>query len=70
MTTDQGFTCPRCGATSYHPQDRAEGYCGECRWWTGDSVLGQVDPANLIDGRDDLRDPAALAVLHRVASHR
>lgn len=28
------FTCPRCGATSHHPQDAAEGYCGRCHDWT------------------------------------
>jgi transcription initiation factor IIE alpha subunit len=30
-----GFTCPRCGATSYHPTDLEEGYCGRCHDWTG-----------------------------------
>ena len=29
------FTCPRCGATSAHPLDVAEGYCGACHDWTG-----------------------------------
>jgi hypothetical protein len=24
------ITCPRCGKTSYHPQDIAEKYCGYC----------------------------------------
>lgn len=38
------FTCPRCGATSYNPQDIAEDYCGRCFWWTGDPVLGEVEP--------------------------
>jgi hypothetical protein len=28
------FTCPRCGRTSHHPQDVAEGYCGHCHDWT------------------------------------
>lgn len=30
------FTCPRCGAVSYHPTDRAEGYCARCHDYTGD----------------------------------
>lgn len=30
------FTCPRCGAVSQHPTDKAEGYCGACHDWTGD----------------------------------
>jgi hypothetical protein len=28
------FTCPRCGLTSYHPRDIADGYCGNCHDWT------------------------------------
>lgn len=31
----QSFTCPRCGRTSRHPVDVAEGYCGACHDWTG-----------------------------------
>lgn len=33
------FTCPRCGRTSYHPDDIAEGYCGACHDWTRDDRL-------------------------------
>jgi ribosomal protein L37E len=25
------FTCPRCGMTSYNPDDIDQGYCGNCR---------------------------------------
>jgi hypothetical protein len=32
---EAGFTCPRCGRTSHHPRDLAEGYCGACHDWTG-----------------------------------
>jgi len=28
------ITCPRCGATSHHPRDIEEGYCGRCHDWT------------------------------------
>jgi ribosomal protein L37E len=28
------FTCPRCGAVSYNPDDRREGYCVRCHDWT------------------------------------
>ena len=28
------ITCPRCGRTSYHPDDVREGYCGNCHDWT------------------------------------
>lgn len=30
-----GFTCPRCGKTSYHPEDLRHGYCGACHAFTG-----------------------------------
>ncbi|MFI7278442.1 hypothetical protein [Streptomyces sp. NPDC049879] len=33
------FTCPECGATSYHPEDLKRGYCARCRWFTGDTEL-------------------------------
>lgn len=28
------FQCPRCGMTSYNPNDKKEGYCGNCHDWT------------------------------------
>lgn len=31
---EASVTCPRCGRTSYHPGDVAEGYCGACHDWT------------------------------------
>jgi ribosomal protein S27AE len=30
----ESYTCPRCGRTSYHPDDIREGYCGACHDWT------------------------------------
>lgn len=30
----ESFTCPRCGMTSYNPNDIREGYCGNCHDWT------------------------------------
>lgn len=30
----QTFTCPRCGAKSYNPDDAWHGYCGRCHDWT------------------------------------
>lgn len=32
--TAESITCPRCGMTSHHPTDVAEGYCGNCHDWT------------------------------------
>jgi hypothetical protein len=34
MHTYPGFTCPRCGRTSYNPNDIQQGYCGHCHDWT------------------------------------
>lgn len=28
------FTCPQCGARSWHPEDLRQGYCGRCRTFT------------------------------------
>jgi len=28
------YTCPRCGMTSYNPNDARESYCGNCHDWT------------------------------------
>jgi hypothetical protein len=33
--TAPSFTCPRCHATSYNPNDVREGYCGNCHDRTG-----------------------------------
>lgn len=38
------ITCPWCGATSYHPMDVAEGYCGRCHDWTGTDTSREVPP--------------------------
>lgn len=32
------ITCPRCGATSYNPNDVRYGYCGRCHAYTGEKV--------------------------------
>ena len=32
--------CPRCYKQSYHPEDKRQGYCNACHWWTGDPLLG------------------------------
>ncbi len=38
------ITCPRCQATSHHPEDERQGYCARCCWWTSDPQLGQLEP--------------------------
>jgi hypothetical protein len=45
--TDGTFQCPRCGRTSYNPNDAANGYCGACHWWTGDPLLGEFHPDDI-----------------------
>lgn len=41
------ITCPRCGRTSYNPNDVREGYCGNCHDWTAprDDDPGSVFPS-------------------------
>jgi ribosomal protein L37E len=34
------ITCPRCGMTSYNPNDIREGYCGNCHDWTSEVPRG------------------------------
>jgi hypothetical protein len=35
MEATMVFVCPRCGAKSYHPTDKREGYCGRCHLFIG-----------------------------------
>jgi hypothetical protein len=32
-----GFTCPRCGRVSQHPDELVQGYCGACHAFTGEA---------------------------------
>jgi hypothetical protein len=34
------FTCARCGRTSANPTDADEGYCGNCKAFTGPFCVG------------------------------
>lgn len=36
------FTCPDCGARSWHPEDIRHGYCGRCHAYTGRSDAVRV----------------------------
>jgi ribosomal protein L37E len=31
----ESITCPKCGMTSYNPNDVLNGYCGNCHEYTG-----------------------------------
>ena len=42
------FTCPRCGMTSYNPNDIREGYCGNCHDWTSPDWTVQADGYRLV----------------------
>lgn len=42
-TRPKSITCPDCGRTSYHPQDIAYGYCGNCHAYTGKPATTQVE---------------------------
>lgn len=34
MSEQPSITCPVCAKTSHHPDDVAQGYCGNCHDWT------------------------------------
>jgi ribosomal protein S27AE len=36
------FTCPDCGAVSYHPDDVRYRYCGRCRDFKGETDWQEV----------------------------
>lgn len=40
VSEPSSFTCPCCGAVSYHPDDVRHGWCGRCHAFTGDPLLG------------------------------
>lgn len=40
LIDEPGFSCPRCAATSLHPEDLREGYCGRCHDFTGRARRG------------------------------
>jgi hypothetical protein len=42
------FTCPRCGAVSYHPKDEQHGYCGACHDFTGPTDEQAATVAKLV----------------------
>lgn len=55
MATDQpSITCPRCGKTSYHPDDVKQGYCGNCHDWTQLGTSGAKIINNMPRDRDAL----------------
>lgn len=37
---EASITCPRCGMTSFNPNDVSEGYCGNCHDYTGQDNPG------------------------------
>lgn len=41
MSNEKGFTCPKCFATSFNPNDLEEGYCGRCHEFTGRMLPGR-----------------------------
>jgi hypothetical protein len=42
MTDAPSFVCPRCGATSFNPNDIRENYCGRCHTFITDDALSIV----------------------------
>lgn len=54
--TDNAFTCPECGAKSFHPDDISTGYCSRCHAFTADlhswlrAVRVEYEAGHLSDG--------------------
>jgi hypothetical protein len=40
----RSITCPRCGRTSHHPGDVAQGFCGNCHDWTSAGFIPPAQP--------------------------
>lgn len=47
VAPEPSFTCPRCGMTSYNPNDIREGYCGNCHDWTRDQRHAGQPPTGI-----------------------
>lgn len=46
--TEPSITCPRCGRTSHHRVDVAEGYCGACHDWTAERTPAGALPGGIL----------------------
>lgn len=51
------ITCPRCGRTSYNPNDVKAGYCGWCHWWTSDPLLGSPETMRAVTAQGGILTP-------------
>jgi hypothetical protein len=58
-TVAPSITCPRCRATSHHPEDVRQRYCARCRWWTSDPLLGSAEVIAMAE-RDGVIEPVPL----------
>jgi hypothetical protein len=71
LSSDQpSYTCPRCGRTSYNPQDALQGYCGHCHTFEDQNALTEAlergsEPFWMQDVRLNLRRIAALREVAR-----
>jgi protein-arginine kinase activator protein McsA len=48
VTTAPSITCPRCGMTSYNPNDIRERYCGNCHAYHDDIAMAQREVEALV----------------------
>lgn len=56
----QPFTCPRCGRTSWHPEDKRQGYCGACHAFTASPAVA-VRRGPMVAG-----EPAAVRLMRQL----
>lgn len=72
MNDQPSITCPRCGMTSYNPNDIREGYCGNCHDWTaGEDVNTRTQLVTFLSnhGLAEEHDGYGHATCEDVADH-
>lgn len=61
--TPSSFTCPRCGRTSYNPNDIAHRYCGHCHVFVADPERVRLVPGYWMHETSGVLRPAIEAYL-------
>ena len=51
MVEEESYTCPKCGMTSYHPEDVKHEYCANCH--KTKQELEMEDYLNLVEHRKE-----------------
>lgn len=65
-----GYTCPRCGRTSYHPEDLYHGYCGACHDFTGPGTATAASELRRTAGKGEAASAHMLITWNDPYDHR